>query len=462
MSRAEDNYCSCGKEMIVYGMMALNSFPFWENSVVALCALCEKVYFRFDAMNGDPEILRKIRSVAGDKFGGAFIATGKWTVPQWREDCLRLIDSAKQKPDIVLCPDEDEIFDYGLSDELVKFHASDKSAMMFTYHPPFSLEGYVLNDGVPYPSEPHMKAFKWQERLCYYPYHGNAKISNYVLPSCWWYAKTKIQHHCACTEGLARIKQWRDNTKFKSRRACKAVTIMGFGPSALGQIEMVGEMWTLNNGYEIFDKDIMRYCTRVFEMHSFGPRTGKIWDSTRNYLRRVGKLGQNDELNDRNELRDKHGFRHVECLDTLGKRGHLIVMQKPHPEIANSVAFPLSDAERLMGAPIWGGSGSYMLALAALEEYTEVRLYGFDQMDWEHIVQRESMAVWLGFLRGRGVVVSGKTTILERNKHRYGYEYGPEWNEEVNKTMWYGFPFELTMKTESHAIKGDLFDVKKR
>jgi hypothetical protein len=405
-------------------IVAVSNFIYAEDCLKNTARFVDQVYVRFDNTNGDPEILRSLQSWLGNKLGDVYISSAPWTVPNWKEDCLRMLDDVK--PDVVLFPDEDEMFEDGLFEELEKFMASDKKAMMFSYRP---LETNVKEDisQVPYPDKPHMKVFKWEKNLTYFPYHRNACLAKYINKSLWWNACTKIKHYCGYTKELRAMKKWRNDVE--GHKASKPVTILGFGPSATGDLSLLGEVWSLNNCYEILPVDVMKYVTRIYEMHK--------WDKRDHYI-------------------VKDGREHFWHLNELGKMGHRIVMQEESPLIYNSEAYPLFDVEAKLGFKFWSGTVCYMIAQAVFEGFTEIRLYGFDQMDWEHISQREACTGWIMYALGRGVKVSGVLTFLSRHNRRYGYDWGPEWDEEAQKEFWRGWPFEIKFKDAPRAIKGDM------
>ena len=415
--------------MKIAAILALSDFPMWEQTVRHLCLLCDELYVRFDGVAGDPEIYRALPKVAGNKLRHIHVAQQPWHPPEWREDGLRMLDDTK--PDIVVALDQDELFGDGISEEIERFAASDKDAMMFGYEPLVTRDRRTVNGGAPYPPEPHMKVFRWKPGLSYYPWHRHGGVvAKYVNKACHWNATTKISHYCAYTEGLEAGKQWRSD--IPGARADRAVTLLGFGPSShQPNLPVAGEIWSLNNCYEVFAPSSMKYCTRIFEMH------------------KMEKRGL-DQMKD--------GRTHAWHLDQLGRMGHRIIMQHPHPNIAMSEAYPIEEVVSSFGLKYFTGTPAYMVAMAIKEHYSEIRVYGFDQMDWEHILQRESFVWWLGFAAGRGMAVSGKLTFLERGRRLYGYEYGPEFDEQCQRDLWRGFPFEIKFKEPTRAMAGDMYD----
>ncbi|GAH87875.1 unnamed protein product, partial [marine sediment metagenome] len=211
--------------MKLIGVMALNNFPLWRKAFDAMCELVDEVYIRFDGITGDPDILRELYRIAHPKMKEVMITDTFWNPPEWREEMLRLVNDAK--PDIVICPDEDEVFGDGFRDELESFWRSDKLAMMVAYEPLVTANGREVNKAAPYPPQPHMKAFKWRPGLSHYPWHTNAIIAPYVNAACHWSAVTRLKHYCCYTAALEKMKQWRSPTP--GRKHKKVVTMLGFG-----------------------------------------------------------------------------------------------------------------------------------------------------------------------------------------------------------------------------------------
>ena len=180
-------------------MISLYDYDGWLDTILAMHAICDHLVVRIDprftgsAASAD-EFCHDLYADSGISFD-SYISTLEWNRWNWREEMLRRLDDVK--PDLVLCPDEDEIFGAGLADDIAAFMDSDKLGMMFAYHAPLpTADGAVLFDGKPYPGLPHMKAFKWREGLTYEDYTGFARVTNYVDKGCHYHAKTQIWHYC--------------------------------------------------------------------------------------------------------------------------------------------------------------------------------------------------------------------------------------------------------------------------
>lgn len=434
--------------MKIASVIALCRSPLFEDTIHQCVRLSDGVVIRFDAKNGDPAILQAAQSLCGDKLIKTIICDGWPIVPQWREEGLRALDEFK--PDIVLCPDEDEVFaadDDSFKEELKAFWFSEKKGMMFSYNPLVTKDNRIVNNGVPYPPDPHMKAYKWAEGLSYYPYHGNAIIAKYCNSASHWNAHCKIDHYCCWTLAMEKSKHWKSNTP--NFKGIKAVTLIAFGPSADQDMSARGEVWSLNNCYEVLPKAALDRCTRVFEMHKFGERSGGNWDKCAKFL---GK----DKLDDRNKMISGDGRTHVERLNEMAMQGRRVIMQEPHPMILNSERYPIEEVVKTTGVDWFMGSPCYLVALAIVEGYTHISLYGLDQMDWEHTIQRENFVGWVMYAIGRGIVVDGALTFLKDIDRRYGYDFGPEFDEWCEDKLWQGHPLKIHYKIPSRVVEGEM------
>ena len=414
--------------MRVAAIVAMSNFPYWWHTIKCLSRQIDDLYVRYDSTCGDPEILRFIDDVSGGKLKALVVATDPWRCPEWREEGLRMLDDVPPEliPDIVLAPDQDEVFGDGLAEDLNRLMVSKESGLMFSYEPLESDDGRLINRGIPYPPDPHMKAFKYKRGLSYFPYHGDARIG--VYHNDWIMAQSKIKHYAAWTQAMQDSKKWRSHTQIS--RGKKAVTLVGFGPSSKGEIQPVGEIWSLNNAYEALSKEAFRRCTRIFEMHQLVKRDDNAGD----------------------------GKPHLWHLGECGKEGRRIILQEKTDKIPGSETYPLMDIIGKLGVNWFTGTPPYMLAMAILEGYNHIRVYGMDQMDWQHMIQRECFAGWVMYACGRGVHVDGELTFLKRHTKRYGYDYGPEWDDYQNEILWQGHPLEIKYKIESRSVQGKLYE----
>jgi hypothetical protein len=223
---------------------------------------------------------------------------------------------------------------------------------------------------------------------------------------------------------------------------------------------MIGhEVWSCNNHWDVLPPDVERRVTRSFEMHKLGERAGGNWDKIRDYLdqhentRQALVDGALPRVEDRQTRDNKPYLWH---LNRLGERGTRVILQEPHPQVAHSEAYPLAQVEARLGLNYWAGTPCYMMAMAIMEGFTHIRVLGFDQSDWEHTTQRAAFAGWCMYAMGMGIKVDGYLSwLVNFNKQRYGYDFGPEASPEAERQMWFGHPISLRYKMDSYSVRGD-------
>jgi hypothetical protein len=177
----------------------------------------------------------------------------------------------------------------------------------------------------------------------------------------------------------------------------RVVTILGIGMSARSNVAAIGEIWSMNDAYNVFDNagKPLRY-DRFFELHDI-PYARRFHSST------------------------SPGHDHFTRLDLLGCP---IYMQERVPEIKRSVRYPIDAIVERFRTDFLRGSPCYMLALALFEGVNHIRCFGIDQMDAQHANQRPPWCFWIGVGRGMGVEFSGAYKFLdmpEEDKGLCGY-----------------------------------------
>lgn len=188
---------------MILGMISLYNFPFAHFAVHNLQQHCDRIIIRCDGKGDNTAQGMAIKEARNPI---VFVDGSEWNRWNWREQMLRKADDIK--PELILCPDEDEIYGTGIEQDIATLMQSDARSMFFGYAPLPTADGAVMFDGKPYPGAPHMKAFKWEEGLTYTDYQGYARVTNYVdKPSVL--GKSKILHYCAYTEKLRAGKDWK-------------------------------------------------------------------------------------------------------------------------------------------------------------------------------------------------------------------------------------------------------------
>ena len=109
------------------------------------------------------------------------------------------------------------------------------------------------------------------------------------------------------------------------------------------------------------------------------------------------------------------------------KHSKPIYMQEVDPLVPNSVQYPIEEAKALAGVSMFPTTFAYMAALAILQGYEEVRIFGVELSASEYEYQANGYLFWFGFLRGRLGTENVDSAVLYLDKNifevpLYGYE----------------------------------------
>jgi len=130
------------------------------------------------------------------------------------------------------------------------------------------------------------------------------------------------------------------------------------------------------------------------------------------------------EMHGDNQIKDycsrKQGKPYLEGLAGLKCD---VWMQKVRPEVPNSKEYPIEEVKRIFG-DYFTNSISYMIAMAIMENYKVIGVYGVDMaQDTEYAHQRPSCEYMICYARGKGIeVILPKTSDLLKSRWLYGYE----------------------------------------
>lgn len=167
------------------------------------------------------------------------------------------------------------------------------------------------------------------------------------------------------------------------------LAIVGFASNTMHLVPWLDpeyELWGLNQGGSNF----LRRADRWFEMHQpeFTP-----------------------DARDPGYVQFLKGF-NVPC--------YMLDVKEEYP---SSVRFPIEAAIELAGRDYFTSTIAYMLALAGLEGFKRVEVYGVNlAIGTEYVRQKDCAEWWLGFLQGRGVSIHvPRASSLLKQFSRYGY-----------------------------------------
>ncbi len=180
----------------------------------------------------------------------------------------------------------------------------------------------------------------------------------------------------------------------------KKVAIVGAGDSRkLAPFDDLSwEIWSCNNLYpEIPRRD------RWFEVHHF------YFDGEKYY--RKGE----------EEFRGKNV---KDYLEDLNKLNCSVYMQKPIEIIKSSIPYPIKTI-LTMFRNYFTSTPAYMFALAILEDFDEIALYGINMiMDDEYQRQKPCLEYLIGIAEGKGKkIILPEYSGLLFSPHLYGYDF---------------------------------------
>jgi hypothetical protein len=179
----------------------------------------------------------------------------------------------------------------------------------------------------------------------------------------------------------------------------KKVAIVGFASNTLHLVpwnDPSFEIWGMNQGY----LHMHRKADRWFEMHSV-EATADVRDP--NYL------------------------------EWLNQIDIPVYMIERRVEVPYSVRYPIERAIKYAGRDYFMSSVAFMLAVAGLEGFEEIHLYGINlAIKDEYFYEKPNAEWWLGFLEAKGirVYVPSASSLLKQQK-RYGYSIDARPNQNL-------------------------------
>ena len=169
----------------------------------------------------------------------------------------------------------------------------------------------------------------------------------------------------------------------------KKVALVGFASNSLHLVpwnDPEFEIWGMNQGHLNFH----RRAERWFEMH--------MPEATA-------------------DIRDP-GY-----IDWLKVLTIPVYMIQQYDEYPTSMRYPIEDAIRLAGRDYFMSSVSYMMALAIMEGFQEIHLYGINlAIGDEYFYEKPNAEWWIGKAEGMGIkVYVPQASSLLKQYRRYGY-----------------------------------------
>lgn len=129
------------------------------------------------------------------------------------------------------------------------------------------------------------------------------------------------------------------------------------------------------------------------------------------------------------------------------QHGKPIYMETRDPQVPDSVEYPLQDAIKLAGVKMFPTTFAYMAALAIMQGYKEIRIFGVELSASEYEYQANGYLFWFGFLRGRLGTENVDSAVLYLDKN-------------IFEVPLYGYEGNLALGSEYFADRAKVLDAK--
>lgn len=193
---------------------------------------------------------------------------------------------------------------------------------------------------------------------------------------------------------------------------------------------------------------IVGFAETSRHMAPYSDESFEIWGLNELYMQ-IPRWTRWFQLHSREVFVDDFSDRDKEHVEHLSKMTCPIYMCRHYEDIPNSIPFPLEEAIKYFSLcpkrkackaegkscmacremdAYFTNSISYMIALAIMEGFEEIHVYGVDMaQDTEYGTQKPSCEFFIGWARGQGIeVVLPKEADLCRTFCYYGYEKEPQ------------------------------------
>ncbi len=166
---------------------------------------------------------------------------------------------------------------------------------------------------------------------------------------------------------------------------------------------------------------IVGFATNTLHLVPWNDPTFELWGLNQGYLHMHRRADRWLEMHQHEATADVRDPNYLAWLQSV--RDFPIYMIQTHPEIPCSVRFPIEQAIAFGGRDYFTSTPAFMLALAALEGFEEIHLYGINlAIGDEYFFEKACAEWWIGFLEGRGIkiYVPAASSLLKQHR-RYGY-----------------------------------------
>lgn len=165
---------------------------------------------------------------------------------------------------------------------------------------------------------------------------------------------------------------------------------------------------------------IVGFATNTLNLVPWNDPEFEIWGLNQGYLHMYRRADRWFEMHNHETTAD---VRDPQYLSWLSACPIPIYMLETRPEVPSSVRFPIEKAIEWLGMDYFMSSIAYMMAIAGMEGFEEVHLYGINlAIGDEYFYEKPNAEFILGFMKAKGIkIVIPKASSLLKQYARYGY-----------------------------------------
>lgn len=165
---------------------------------------------------------------------------------------------------------------------------------------------------------------------------------------------------------------------------------------------------------------IVGFATNTLHLVPWYDPTVEIWGLNQGHMHMQRRGDRHFEMHTPEYTEDVRDPQYMEFLRTITVPVYMIDRR---PDLPSSVRYPIEAAIQLGGRDYFTSTIAYMVALAVMEGFEEISLYGINlAIGDEYFYQKACAEWWIGFAEGRGIsVYVPRASSLLKQWNRYGY-----------------------------------------
>ena len=179
---------------------------------------------------------------------------------------------------------------------------------------------------------------------------------------------------------------------------------------------------------------LVGFATNTLHLVPWYDPTFEIWGLNQGYSHMMRRGDRHFEMHQPEFTEDAREPDYLKFLSSLTIPVYMIDLRA---DIPASVRYPIEAAITLAGRDYFTSSISYMIALAMIEGFEEIHLYGINlAIGDEYAYEKPNAEWWIGMALGRGIrVIVPQASSLLKQFARYGYSSEPRPNMLTKKLL---------------------------